>query len=108
MRPGEQPNSYSDEEDETTTSESNKSSSNDNKDDIKNINSSENSSDKPKNEWPIESNQTDSISNNIITDRLSFIDILFNYGSAKHFNNHHQNNTEFDSINGTNNERQKP
>jgi len=38
LRPGEQPNSYSDEEDETTGSDSNKSNS---KDDIKTINSSE-------------------------------------------------------------------
>lgn len=115
LRPGEQPTSYSDEEDETTGSESKNS-----KDDIKNINSSEAApapADKPKDEWPNkwqeekdekEEKENTLIStgnSHIITERLSFIDILFNHGPAKPFNNY-QNN-EFDA-NGTNNERKKP
>lgn len=50
LRPGEEPSSYSDEEDENPIESSTDSSKNSNKDDIKDIDST--SGDKPKSEWP--------------------------------------------------------
>lgn len=50
LRPGEEPTSYSDEEDETPIESSNNSSKSSNKDDIKDFNST--SEEKPKAEWP--------------------------------------------------------
>lgn len=50
LRPGEEPTSYSDEEEETPIESSTNSSKSSNKDDIKDINSA--SEEKPKSEWP--------------------------------------------------------
>lgn len=91
MRPGEEPNSYSDEEEESSEStKANKT------EDITNINSTDTSAtatDKPKNEWlkgdAINSNHSLKQTSNSLT-------------SVKESSNYNSNNNEIIAANGTN------